>query len=112
MSYEGYTEFLCDRGHYFCFDVYNMPETPKCVVCTENVRFCHSVDVTNGYDESHIDFCDAPKVELKEYDEKQHVDFKGNVYYTKIPKYIPTNPIIGWKLYDYNDGITLPCYIC
>lgn len=47
MSYEGYDEFLCSKGHYFASDVYSSrPAT--CPVCSSPWAWRHSVDQTNG----------------------------------------------------------------
>jgi len=41
MSFEGYYQCLCEKGHYFIVDVYewDIPEfRPKCPICKK--RYC------------------------------------------------------------------------
>lgn len=49
MSYEGYTEFLCKEGHYFCMDCCDDGVT-RCPRCGATVAYTNSVDQTNGED--------------------------------------------------------------
>ena len=50
MSYEGYEQFLCEKGHYWtenslnCFD---LPHKEKCPKCNKNPVWWHMVDTTN-----------------------------------------------------------------
>jgi len=52
MSYEGYSQFLCKKGHYWTMDcnllMYEEHEKQKCPVCSEEEVFENMVDVTNG----------------------------------------------------------------
>jgi hypothetical protein len=50
MSFEGYNQLLCKKGHYFNLDVYEDRdiEDIKCSFCGENVAWYNIVDVTNG----------------------------------------------------------------
>ena len=50
MSFEGFNQLLCKKGHYFNLDVYDARdiEDIKCPVCKENVAWYNIVDVTNG----------------------------------------------------------------
>lgn len=48
MSYEGYVEYLCEKGHYFSFDCYDDPDKPACPRCGGPPVWKHSVDQTNG----------------------------------------------------------------
>lgn len=52
MSYEGYQEYLCKKGHYSARDCYE----PKLVVCPEcggQLEYWNSVDQTNGCEEDN-----------------------------------------------------------
>ena len=46
MSYEGYEQFLCAKGHYWCEDCHDDPGV--CDECGGPAIWCNSVDVTNG----------------------------------------------------------------
>lgn len=49
MSYEGYTEFMCRKGHAFTKDAYEaLPES--CGACGDPIVWAREVDVTNGED--------------------------------------------------------------
>ena len=49
MSYEGYVEYLCEKGHRWAIDCYNDSERyRKCTVCLGAAVWRHSVDQTNG----------------------------------------------------------------
>lgn len=48
MSFEGYYEYLCSEGHYFCFDAYD-EEPDNCPYCESHITVRHLVDETNGY---------------------------------------------------------------
>ena len=56
MSFEGYNQLLCKKGHYFNLDVYDARdiEDIKCPVCKENVAWYNIVDVTNGSYEGKV----------------------------------------------------------
>jgi hypothetical protein len=49
MSYSGYTEYLCENGHYHTADDnYGCNVLPKCL-CGEKMTHYKVVDTTNGY---------------------------------------------------------------
>lgn len=51
MSFEGFYQKLCKKGHYFEEDVYSI-ESKVCPVCGFEIVFTNMVDITNGsYDE-------------------------------------------------------------
>lgn len=88
MSYEGYTERLCEAGHYGVWDAYQ--DEPGQCDCGSLWAWWHGVDVTNGYDESHPSTCDAPKREIG-WDNIPHTDHLGNQYFTKRNKFAPVS---------------------
>lgn len=47
MSYEGFYEWLCAKGHYTATDAYQ-DDPEKCPRCSANIVWRHSVDQTNG----------------------------------------------------------------
>ena len=56
MSFEGYNQLLCKKGHFFTQDVYDARdiEDIKCPVCKEKVAWWNIVDVTNGSYEGKV----------------------------------------------------------
>jgi uncharacterized protein YlaI len=49
MSFEGYHQLICKKGHYFAKDVYNSPiENFECPTCKDKLAWWNIVDVTNG----------------------------------------------------------------
>lgn len=53
MSYEGYEQHLCKKGHLFCVDAMvfiglDEEDVQKCPYCSESSVFFNSVDETNG----------------------------------------------------------------
>jgi len=50
MSFEGYYQCLCEKGHYFIVDIYewDLPELrPKCPICKKDIIWYNLVDETN-----------------------------------------------------------------
>lgn len=47
MSYEGYTEYLCEKGHYWSANCY-FDDGEPCAVCGGAPVWRHAVDQTNG----------------------------------------------------------------
>ena len=52
MSYEGYVQYLCEKGHYSSEDCY-MEELQKCPICGKKIVWRNGVDVTNGSFDTH-----------------------------------------------------------
>jgi hypothetical protein len=50
MSYEGYTQLLCEKGHYFTKDCweYDFTEDIVCPTCKSKVVWENGVNTTNG----------------------------------------------------------------
>jgi DNA-directed RNA polymerase subunit RPC12/RpoP len=50
MSFEGFYQVLCEKGHQYTLDVYGdpKPEKSKCVVCGGKANWWNLVDTTNG----------------------------------------------------------------
>lgn len=50
MSYEGYTQILCEKGHYDSQDAYSGYDRKiwKCTVCGSKTAWENMVDTTNG----------------------------------------------------------------
>lgn len=89
MSYEGYKEYLLEDGSYVTLDCWEDAPT--------NAKWGHSVDVTNGYDESVGYACDAPKKGIGYYDVWKE-DHYGNKYAVKVLTYEPASDC--WRLID------------
>ena len=66
MSYEGYSQFLCRKGHYWTEDCYLADiKTSVCPICKGKAIWENMVDVTNGsFDEKGIDI--SGYINLKE----------------------------------------------
>lgn len=48
MSYEGFTQFLCKRGHYWTADCYIADNSKSCPYCGNAAVWQNMVDETNG----------------------------------------------------------------
>jgi hypothetical protein len=48
MSYEGYTQILCKKGHYHTIDCYDDINSFRCPDCHTKPAWWNSVDLTNG----------------------------------------------------------------
>ena len=48
MSYEGYTQFICKKGHYWTKDCYMADEDQHCYVCNDKAVWENMVNETNG----------------------------------------------------------------
>ena len=67
MSYEGYSQFWCKKGHYWTVDcnlLMYKSEKEKCPICNEEEVFENMVNTTNGSfdDGKRIDGFIQPKV--------------------------------------------------
>lgn len=91
MSYEGYEELLCKKGHYSTHDC-NDDHPAVCVICGEPNLYRHSVDQTNGYNKEYPSTCEAPKTEIG-FEDDWREDHYGNKYAVKIHLYEPVFPI-------------------
>jgi len=55
MSYEGYTQNLCESGHRFNLDAHWwFAKEPTCPHCGLRICWSNDVDQTNCYDEGYI----------------------------------------------------------
>jgi hypothetical protein len=55
MSFEGYYQFLCERGHLIQRDVYEH-EPESCPHCQSKIAFSNLVDETNCQSDGLIEF--------------------------------------------------------
>jgi hypothetical protein len=94
MSYEGYYEYLCVKGHHFEHDAYEA-RPGKCEFYGAPLAYWHSVDETNGYDETLPGPVPAPKEEIS-FDAVPYEDHHGNKYYSRQPRY---RPLKEWREY-------------
>lgn len=92
MSYEGYREYLCSSGHYWTADAYD-DDLHECPHCGARMTHWHSVDATNGRDESDPNTMPAPKEAIGR-DDKWALDHYGNRYAIPVPKY---RPLSQWR---------------
>ncbi len=94
MSYEGYTEYLCNNGHLTQQDaMYEMyvEEVKECCRCHSSFIFRHSVDQTNGieYQENGEPYPDTISYPFEEngFEDVWHKDHYGNKYAVKVILY-------------------------
>jgi len=59
MSYEGYSELLCENGHYEAHDVHAVEGSAKNCTCGAKWKWYHSVDQTNG-----VEYLDAARTKV------------------------------------------------
>lgn len=104
MSYEGYSEFLCAKGHYSSADCYASDPT-ACGFCGSLITHYHAVDGTNGieyadYDEDNkpigppLDYTVPAPLEEIGFDDDWKFDHHGNKYSRRVPRYKPTG---SWR---------------
>lgn len=102
MSYEGYTEWLCEHGHHLEADVWQ--DDPKACHCGGALAYVHSVDQTNGYMAGCPCTYPASKRLLPEEDrfDLPRKDRHGNAYVMQVPRYRPTSK--HWNKLRAQDG--------
>lgn len=94
MSYEGYQEYLCAKGHYVVRGAF-ADEPEYCPRCGGDIAYRHSIDVTNGVEEDDPSTMPAPKDQIGSEDDWQK-DHYGNPYALDIPLY---QPLEQWRPY-------------
>lgn len=89
MSYSGYEEYICEKGHYHSVDCLQYESNVnKCSICDSRMQWFHPVDTTNGEDKKNpMTF--PGKKEIIGFDEKWQKDHRGNNYAIKIHLYKP-----------------------
>jgi hypothetical protein len=88
MSFEGFYEYICEKGHYKSVDVYNDSHSGSCDKCGSKWGYSHLVDQTNGYEEDNSSTYPAPKLTYSVEDEWKE-DHYGNKYAISISLYAP-----------------------
>jgi hypothetical protein len=90
MSYYGYVEYLCEKGHHTIFDVYDSDgdAVVNCAICGTKLVVRHSVDQTNGSNADEPWSVKAPKKQIG-YEDNWHLDHYNHKYATRIPLYAP-----------------------
>ena len=48
MSFEGYYQLICKKGHSYQVGLYGLEEKTPCPVCNSVVAWWNIVDITNG----------------------------------------------------------------
>lgn len=87
MSYEGYSMFLCARGHASVYGCHDTRE-PRCRHCGEPPAYECMVDQTNGHVEDDPS-THEPDMEEIGFDDHWGKDHYGNKFAAKIRKYKP-----------------------
>jgi hypothetical protein len=93
MSYEGSEEYICEKGHYTCYDC-NDSIPSKCSVCYGALQFHHAIDYTNGTDKKDPGTYPAPRVSIG-FEDVWCKDHYGTKYAVKQHLYKPNSP--AWK---------------
>lgn len=87
MSYEGYTEYLCENGHYCTADTCD-DDPDVCPICDSKLQYFHMVDLTNGEDDTNPNTMIASKTRIKSEDIWKQ-DHYGNRYAIIVYIYKP-----------------------
>lgn len=98
MSYEGYDQCICEKGHYFISDCYWTDDKPICPICGSTMTWYNAVDQTNGNDFGYISFNDLKEkflVQDKEYKTCEHCGHHELVHpeIFRIPTKEETDPL-------------------
>lgn len=100
MSYEGYTEYICPKGHIWECDVYLEDSNAHvCKMCGNRAEWIHDVDQTNGINHEDPGTFSAGVI-VRGYEDYWHVDHYGNRYAQKIPLRKPA-PGSAWRKMVY-----------
>lgn len=101
MSYEGYEEFLCPKGHYFTQDAmylrYEQDGPLLCPHCQQAPVWTRSVDETNGVTSDYPESQGGRKTEIG-FEDVWHTDHYNNKYATKLLQFVPVEP--DWRKYE------------
>jgi hypothetical protein len=89
MSYEGTEEYLCEKGHYTAYDC-NSGTPAECSICKAKIKYHHSVDETNGFDEEDPRTTSAPTLGIG-FEDDWHTDHYGNLYALKVLLFSPNS---------------------
>lgn len=98
MSYEGYTEYLSEKGYYSTTDCW---ERTPLEINGDPVKYYHHVDITNGEIEGDPGTYPAEK-ETVGFEDVWQKDHYGNKYATKVPLYKPVST--EWR--DFNTNLS------
>jgi len=107
MSYEGYTEYLCDNGHYWKvrssgkdFEGQGSQQL-FCVHCRYPFAFFSVVDQTYGVKEDVPGSFEAPKIEYG-WEDIPKQDHWGAKYCEKRPLFLPDVRSRRWEVAMHN----------
>lgn len=87
MSYSGFTERICEHGHYTTVTC-GESSNNECSFCKKPIRWEHPVDTTNGTERDNPGTFAADKISMGWID-ISHLDHYGNKYYTKLDLFFP-----------------------
>lgn len=88
MSYEGYTVYICTKGHYFQ-ESYWSDGYDCCPICSSPKKYIQNVDETTEFD--------PPELLVIGYEDIWQTDHYGNKYATKRNLYKPGS---GWEKFE------------
>lgn len=92
MSWEGYTEQLCERGHYSVENFMPTLQRATCRLCGSRIEFECIVDTTNGAGEEEYEGSHPGAKEEIGFNDKWMVNHYGNKYAVKQMQYRPASP--------------------
>ena len=95
MSYEGYDEYICEKGHYFGRGCYEN-DKPVCPLCNEAPRWWHPVDQTNGEELDNPSTYPAEK-HIAGTEDRWRADHHNSRYATLIELWTPDGN--AWRPY-------------
>lgn len=107
MSYEGYTEYLCDNGHYWTVrsSTENFEGRERqgvfCVHCGYPFAFLSKMDQTSDRPEHDPLSFEAPKIEFG-WEDIPKKDHWGNQYYEKRSLFLPDILSRRWQVALHN----------
>lgn len=107
MSYEGYTEYLCDNGHYWTVRASDNDfeglgrQSLFCTCCGAPYAFVSEVDLTNGSNPDIPHTFSAPKIEYG-WEDIAKIDHWKNLYYEKLSLFLPDVRSRRWEVAMHN----------
>jgi hypothetical protein len=100
MSYEGFTEYLCEDGHLSAKELFeSYGATQEEIInhhtceCGKLFKWRWEVDLTNGFLEDYPQTRPGPKKEIG-WDDVWHKDHYGNKYATKLHRFKPLTGVM------------------
>jgi hypothetical protein len=103
MSYEGYEEYLTEKGVYLTIDCYDSVKRYAHITDNDPIKWGHSVDVTNGEGEEGCLWTRPAPKEPIGFQDHWFTDHYGNKYAVMDTLFAPHPDAIkefGWRPYN------------